>query len=425
MMKPSPKTKRPKRRAFFISFVGLVTFGNGLVTIFSLMSPNRVMTLQYYSPITFSHLSPFLTLIVGFALTISSINIMKRKRRAFFLVSVLALISTFFHFLEGPAYVETGLAFLLLFLLIISRKYFKVKSSIPNLRWGSVRLGAALLLAIAYGVLGFWFLEPHQFGKNFHIGEAIRQTFLSLTFANGADLTPQTRYAWWFLDSLHLIGVVGVGYALYAVFRPVRYRFLTLPRERELARKILEKHGRHAMDFFKIWPDKSLFFSSTQSGFLAYRVGANSAVVLADPVGPEKEIEKIVSEFMGFCEENDWRIAFHQALPDFLPVYEKLGFRKFKIGDDAIVDLALFSLDGKRGASFRRVVSRIESQGIRIRQIIPPLSADDLEGLQEVCSEGQVTINTPASAARERTVPSSGDRQSRLRAGVHRRLPAL
>jgi phosphatidylglycerol lysyltransferase len=42
---------------------------------------------------------------------------------------------------------------------------------------------------------------------------------------------------------------------------------------------------------------------------------------------------------------------------------------------------------GKGGASFRRVVSRIESQGIRIKQIIPPISADDLQGLKEVSDE--------------------------------------
>jgi phosphatidylglycerol lysyltransferase len=174
---------------------------------------------------------------------------------------------------------------------------------------------------------------------------------------------------------------------LFAIFRPVRYRFVTLPREREQARNILEIHGRHAMDFFKIWPDKSLFFSLTQRAFLAYRVSANFSVVLADPVGPKEEIEAIVTEFMRFCGENAWRIAFHQTLPDFLPIYESLGFRKFKIGDDAIVDLLSFSLDGERGRRFRRVVSRIESQGIRIREIIPPLSAGDLEELAEVSDE--------------------------------------
>jgi phosphatidylglycerol lysyltransferase len=383
----SPKPNRPTPRFFLVWVVGLVTFANGLATVFSLMKPDRVMALQDYSPITFPHLSPFLTLIVGFALAISSINVIKGKRRAFFVVSALALISTFFHILEGPAYVETGLSFLLFFLLIISRRHFRVKSSTPDLKWASVRFGAALFLAVAYGIAGFWLLDPHQFGKNFHLGEAVRLTFLALTFSESAAFTPQTRYALWLLDSLHLIGVVGVGYALFAVFRPVRYRFVTLPRERELARKILEVYGRHAMDFFKIWPDKSLFFSSTQRTFLAYRVSANFSVVLADPVGPEEEIEAIVSEFIRFCEENAWRMAFHQTLPDFLPVYEKLGFRKFKIGDDAVVDLALFSLDGERGRRFRRVVSRIVSQGIRIRQITPPLSADDLEELEEVSDE--------------------------------------
>ena len=374
-------------RAVLIWFVGFVTLGNGIITVFSLMTPGRVLALQRYSPITFPHLSPFLSLIVGFFLTISSINVIKRKKRAFFFVSLLALLSAFFHLLEGHAYLEASLSFLLILLLITTRKSFKVRSSTPDLKWEGMRFGAALLLAFIYGVAGFWLLDPREFGRNFHLGEAIRQTFLFLSFAGSADMTPHTRYARWFIDSLYLIGFVDVGYAMYALFRPVRYRLVTLPREGEAARNLLEKYGRHAMDYFKLWPDKSLFFASTRNAFLAYRVGADFAVVLADPVGPEEEIERIISEFKDFCEENDWRIAFHQTLPDFLPVYEKLGFRKFKIGDDAIVDLALFSLEGKKGRSFRRVVNRIESQSIRIRQMVPPVSEHDLNQLKEVSDE--------------------------------------
>jgi phosphatidylglycerol lysyltransferase len=245
-----------------------------------------------------------------------------------YIVFLLTLLSTVLHILEGPAYLEAGLSFLLLLLLAMSRKYFMVKSSTPNLGWGFVRLAAALLLTLAYGVIGFWFLDVRQFGRNFHVGQAVHQTLLFLSFVGSPGLNPQTRYAQWFLDSLYLISAVGVLYGLYAVFRPVRYTLVSLPRDRELARKILENHGRHALDYFKIWPDKSLFFSSRRSAFLAYRVERNFAVVLADPVGPQEEMERIVSDTSKKRATNGSTWAWHPC-PDF--EREKTQVRKSEL----------------------------------------------------------------------------------------------
>jgi len=48
----------------------------------------------------------------------------------------------------------------------------------------------------------------------------------------------------------------------------------------------------------------------------------------------------------------DWDLAFYQTLPDFLTIYERCGLTKLKLGEDAIVDLHRFTLEGKdkRGA---------------------------------------------------------------------------
>ena len=80
---------------------------------------------------------------------------------------------------------------------------------------------------------------------------------------------------------------------------------------------------------------------------IAYRVADNTAIALGDPVGPEAEIGATVREFLEMCHENGWAAAFYQTLPDFLPVYRRLGLKKLKIGDDAMVDLPDFSLQGK------------------------------------------------------------------------------
>jgi phosphatidylglycerol lysyltransferase len=153
----------------------------------------------------------------------------------------------------------------------------------------------------------------------------------------------------------------------------VLYKFVTYPHERAAARAIVEEHGRSALDYFKFWPDKSFLFSSSRRSFIAYGVGSGFALALADPVGPEDEIEGLLEEFSEFCRGNDWGCGFHQTLPDFLPLYEKLGYRKLKVGDDAIVNLAAFSLDGRERKTLRHTINKLEENGITYHWHDPPI----------------------------------------------------
>ena len=317
-------------------------------------------------PLVFIHLSRFLTLLTGFALVVLSINIYKRKKRAFQITLLLSFLSIFFYLTKGLDYEEATLSVVLIVLLLLSRKTFTVESSIPSLGWGFIRLGVAFVAALIYGMVGFWFLDTREFGINFTIGESIKQTLSFLSLAGDHRNYSRTRHARWFLDSLNVMTVTAMAYALFAVFRPVVYRFRTLPHERKLAEEITARYGRSSLDFFKYWPDKTFFFSESRQCYIAFRVGGGCAVALGDPVGPEEEIESTIQRFAEYCTNNDWRVAFHQTLPDFLPIYKKLGFRKLKIGDDAIVDLSNFTLDGKEAKKLRHTINQLEKQGIRI-----------------------------------------------------------
>jgi hypothetical protein len=110
-----------------------------------------------------------------------------------------------------------------------------------------------------------------------------------------------------------------------------------LPHRRALLREVFPLQFLPLSRFLTLLIDFALvissinihkLFSPSYRSFLAYRVRGNFAVVLADPVGPEEEIELTIAEFMKFCQENDWRVAFYQTLPDFLHVYRRLGFKK-------------------------------------------------------------------------------------------------
>ena len=381
--------------------VALVVLGSGLVNVFSVIGPalpDRARIVRGLFPLEFIHLSRFSTLLIGFALIISSINIYKGKKRAFHLVSLLVILSIAFHLTKGLDYEEAIVSGVLLILLLMTRRRFVVKSSIPDLHAGLNRLVIAFLAALLYGVAGFWLLDKREFGINFTIGDSIHRTLLFLSLIGDPEVVPRTGYARWFVDSMYLMTGTAIAYSLFAVFRPVVYRYRTLPHERKLAESLTLSHGRSALDYFKYWPDKTFFLSSTQQCYIAYKVGAGYAMALGDPVGPEEEIEAVIRLFVDFCRENDWRVAFHQTLPDFLPIYRKLGFRKLKIGDDAIVVLKEFSLEGRKFKKLRHNINQLEKEGFRLLRYSPPVSPEIMAQVKEV-SDGWLQI----PGRRERT----------------------
>jgi phosphatidylglycerol lysyltransferase len=213
------------------------------------------------------------------------------------------------------------------------------------------------------------------------------------SFVAGATLlataVPLARGRRWALYTIALLASLSVGlhfarvsdaipfsYAIAllgtAVF--LRHAF-TLPspwslsddsREREKALSLAAQFGRSGQDFFKTLPDKSLFFTAKGSSFVGYRVAYNFAVALGDPVGPAAEIPGAIGEFVAHCKAQGWSTAFHQTGAELLPVYESLGFRHMKVGEDGIVDLTAFTTEGSRMKEIRKSIHRLERAGVRV-----------------------------------------------------------
>jgi phosphatidylglycerol lysyltransferase len=275
----------------------------------------------------------------------------------------------------------------LLILLVAARRHFAQGSGIPSLKLEGLRVGVAALASYVYGALGFWLLDEIEFRHNFHWAEALRQAALFLSSVGDDGVLPHTAYARWFLGSLHTLYLALLAYAGWALFRPAVYFFQQRGQELQRAESLVARYGRSAQDYFKIWPDKSFFFHPSGEAFLAYRVGRGVAVVLGDPVGPPELIGDTIRRLEDFCRKKGWRVAFHQVLPESLPVYESLGYRHLKVGDEAIVDAGEFSLVGSARKQLRNTVAKLERQGVRAEWVEAPLSPTILEEAREVSQE--------------------------------------
>jgi phosphatidylglycerol lysyltransferase len=160
-----------------------------------------------------------------------------------------------------------------------------------------------------------------------------------------------------------------------------------VPADHAQAEAIVGLHGRTPLDYFKLWPDKSYHFSSSRRSVVAYRVACSVAVSLGDPVGPADELASTVRSFLDFCAETGWTAAFHQVLPDLLPVYRRHGLYVLKIGEEALVNLERFATRTSQQRNFRRTRRRLGAGGYRVTREPGPHPESVLDEAEEVSRE--------------------------------------
>lgn len=328
-----------------------------------------------------------LTVVFGFVLIYLSVHLLQRRRVAWVATAGIALLSVMAYVGRGYAWQAALIPTITLTVLLFTRDKFTVRSELRSVERGVGLLIASVVIAVLYGAAGFWLLKPADFGLNFHAFEAFARTLREFLLVGNSDLTPHTWQARWFLDSLRALGVVAGITGAYSLFRPLVYRYRILPQERDLARQILVQHSRSPLDYFKLWPDKSYFFSADERCVIAYRVAVNVAICLGDPVGPEDDLEAVTRAFLRWCHDNGWSVAFHQTLPDFLPMYHQLGLHSLKIGEEGIVDLEHLVTSTANNKHFRHINNRFEREGYVCTRHLLPHSSTLLDNVEAISNE--------------------------------------
>ncbi len=361
----------------------------GLVNLWSAVTPglpHRITWVRELFPVELRIGAHVFAALSGFFLLLLAANLLRRKRAAWGLAVGLLVVSMVSHLVKGLDIEETLLSLVLLGQLLWLRPIFTAQSDRPSILQGLRVLAGALLFTLAYGTLGFWALDRH-YATPFSLPEAMGQTLAMFFTADNGGLVPTTRFGQHFADSIYIVGGVTLLYAAWMLFRPVIFRGEASEAERQRAKAIVEQHGRSSLARFALLEDKSYYFSPSGQTVIAYVAKGQGAIALGDPIGPDTDRQAAIVGFRVFCDRNDWHPAFYQTLPEALANYQALGFHTLKIGEEAIVDLHQFTLEGKPGRNLRTATNKFTKQGYRVQYYAPPLSDELLAELRAISDD--------------------------------------
>ena len=376
-----------------VHVVSLLTALMGIINVLSATLPalaDRMKLLEEISPLEVTHGSRLATALAGYALLLLSVNLWRRKQVAWLLTLIILAVSVVGHLFKGLDYEEASIAGLLGVGIFALRPHFHARSDFPSLRQGITVLMLAMGFTFAYGITGFYLLDRH-FSVNFELLPALRQTILMFIEFSNPGLEPITGFGRYFADSIYVIALGTFGYSFFMLLRPVLVRQPATNNEHMQARAIVEKYGSSSLARFTLFEDKSYFFSPGGS-VLAFVAKGGIALVLGDPIGPQGDEESAIPAFKNFCLRNDWRPCFYQVRPDYLKTYKANGFNAINIGQEGIVELTAFTLEGKAGKESRNAVNRMLRLGHRVEIYEPPLNSELLNRLRILSDEWLTTM---------------------------------
>ncbi len=372
------RTRVGLRSRWPLVLAAFVAVAGALDVLDAILPVHRTSLLERLAPAAVHPFAYALAAPIGVVLMLLARGLARRKRRAWRIAVALLLTSTTLHIFHGMASGATVTG-LLAIALVARRQDFSAAGDPSSQPRVFLRAGLLVIGIYVYGAAALWMnrlVADQPFTLPFSLSETSR-ALVGLSLVHGRRHL-SGDFAVWFPASVIILGLVAVVIVLAAWLAPWRYRLAHEARDRELAHDLVATYGEDTLAPFALRADKSYFFSESERAFLAYRVVGGVAIIAGDPIGPEDELEPLLVRFVDYVHARDWRIAILGASDRCLPLYRTVGLQALYHGDEAVVETAQFSLDGRAIRKVRQSVHRLERAGYSVLVATPGELSDEL-----------------------------------------------
>lgn len=203
-----------------------------------------------------------------------------------------------------------------------------------------------------------------------------------------------TNELWWqfalradaprYLRASLLVAVACVALMVWQAMRPRRAPpGQADPSQRAVAARLVRSCARTDAALALVG-DKRLLIDEDARAMLMYQVQGRSWVAMGDPVGDEAAGEALAWRLRELADRHGGRAVFYQVEAARLPLYLDMGLAAIKLGEEALVPLTGFTLDGPRRAFLRQAVRRAERDGLSFEVVGPGEARAHMAALRAV-----------------------------------------
>ncbi|KUL48449.1 lysine--tRNA ligase [Streptomyces sp. NRRL F-4489] len=172
----------------------------------------------------------------------------------------------------------------------------------------------------------------------------------------------------WIGTLLGLLGALALLNAAAALFRSQRMEAALHGDEEARIRALLSKYGsQDSLGYFATRRDKAVVFSPSGKAAVTYRVEAGVCLASGDPVGDREAWGPAIDAWLDVAGRYGWQPAVMGASEDGAKAFARAGLGALQLGDEAILHVAEFDLDGRDMRVTRQAVNRVRRTGATFR----------------------------------------------------------
>ncbi|MFF4789979.1 MULTISPECIES: phosphatidylglycerol lysyltransferase domain-containing protein [unclassified Streptomyces] len=369
--------------------VGLLDIAAG---VFPRFRHSRMHALAEVLPGSFGPFAAALSLSVGVLLLLLAHGLKRRKRRAWRAAVVLLPAGAAAEFVYRHSIVGVVISLALLAPLLIHRGEFAALPD-PRSRWralanfvlmsaGSLALGLIIVSVHTHRMVG----DPSVADRLTHVVYGL------IGFEGPVDYQGNT--SWTVAFSLGALGWLTAVTTAYLAFRPEHPAARLTEDDETRLRELLARHGgRDSLGHFALRRDKAVVFSPSGKAAVTYRVVSGVMLASGDPIGDVEAWPGAIERFMDEAKAHSWTPAVMGCSETGGEVWTReTGLDALELGDEAVVDVADFSLAGRAMRNVRQMVKRIERAGYETRvRRIRDLGGTELERIRRAAEDWRGT----------------------------------
>ncbi|WP_055532797.1 phosphatidylglycerol lysyltransferase domain-containing protein [Streptomyces graminilatus] len=334
--------RRHNEENFFTPYLLTAGFASGVFTMFLAITMRRRKRAAWILNIVISSL--FLLL---FALAMSFADIRQHAQNWISIVLTAAFVAS----------------------LVVGKREFYAKGDRSNPKLAAAvavggllvsSLFAALLVTVtnqAHDSHRSTFLERWRYGTLRLISVAADDSGVAgISTPNWVDITINVT------STLLILAV------LYAAFRSRRAVEALTEEDEARLRALLDRNGdRDSLGYFALRREKSVVWSPTGKAAVAYRALGGVSLAAGDPIGDPEAWPGAIEPWLAEARAHGWIPAVMGASEEAGTVYARHGLDALELGDEAIVETAEFTLEGRAMRTVRQAYNRVRRAGYTVR----------------------------------------------------------
>ena len=359
------KVKLPK---FLGNLIALVGFFNVFANIFRPFR-NATRHIDSYTLVYVNSTAFSTSLISGLLLILISSGIKRRKRRAWVIAVLISAIGISAEAFRYHVHTEHILANLtILVLLIIFRDEFYAKSDPRTKAHPFIGLGVGFITFFIIGFLLLMFRHSSAIAGSPSLKNIALTVIRGFIGLSGPVVFHGDRVNDTVFTTLLIFGIAIICTPIWLYFGKVKpVNQINLEDAARIKDIVLKNPQSDSLSYFSTRLDKSVIWSDSHTAGLSYRVQNGVLLVSGDPFGHFSLWAEVIDKTIDLAQEYAWTLAVMGCGERAGELWiEKTNMTALHIGDEAIIVVKDFSLEGPQMKNVREMINKTKRLGYEI-----------------------------------------------------------